>query len=82
MPKICGCGVELRNHPKCQACKILVCSEYTYSIKFRRKNLCGLCIEAWLGLDKRVGRKTTWEEFLDPTQIRGERGERWTLKIQ
>ncbi len=35
-----------------------------------RKNLCGYCIDAWLGLDKRIGRLTTFEEFLDPTQIK------------
>jgi len=61
------CGESMKSHPKCDACGALSGSGHLISCsRYRGHARCGDCQRAWERLDRIIGRKTTWEEFLRP----------------
>ena len=61
------CGAPYAGHPRCQCCGIY-CGPGHFRegvSRYRGKALCGLCIEEWEAMEKRVGHKILWEVFLN-----------------
>ena len=62
---LCGCGVVIKEHPRCQACRALVCSEFTYNdlIRYKGVDLCPYCYNFWHKLEESRGQISA-EKFL------------------
>lgn len=62
------CGAQMDDHPKCDACANLCGTGHldTFPSPYRGHNLCGRCIVSWKTLDRVIGKKATWDEFLNP----------------
>ena len=70
IPRKCEtCGVAMKTHPVCEACKILCGPSHLESLTddYREHKMCHHCFADWQLLDRIVGRGTTWEEFLNPS---------------
>lgn len=66
----CVCGLNMKNHPICQACGALVGSQEHWQAPcdFRERTLCGFCVRRWKKLDSIMqwaeNRDATWGEML------------------
>jgi len=73
IPRKCEvCGVAMKTHPVCEACKILCGPSHLESLTddYRGHKMCYHCSVDWQLRDGIVGRETTWEEFLNPVPVR------------
>ena len=69
------CGAAMEGHPRCEACGILTGgSHWGHPCSYQEHEICEHCMGDWETLDKVVGRKTTWDEFLHP-RLPG--GQKW-----
>lgn len=63
-----SCLLPLEGHSRCEACLILCGPGHDSEITtYRKHQLCSLCIKKWGRLERTVGRKVNWSEFLKPT---------------
>lgn len=73
IPRKCEvCGVVMKTHPVCEACKILCGPGHLERLTddYRGHKMCYHCFADWQLRDGIVGRETTWEEFLNPVPVR------------
>ncbi len=60
-------------HPKCDGCDMLLGAGHLYlPVEYRQHTLCPLCVQSWQGVEKRLKRLITWEEFDKKTFVKKE----------
>ena len=61
------CDAPMDGHPQCEACGILTGQGHWDGLcDYRGHRICGNCLAAWQGVERQVGRETSWRKFLSP----------------